>query len=278
MPSTSSKQGRWWSVTCFNMDWHPTEEVLKNGMSFCAGQKEECGSTGRLHWQMVAHWDKKVRFTTVKSSFPEGAHIELSRSQAADEYVKKIETAKSGTYFCFGERVLNRNSKQFWDKQWQLAKSGNWQDCEGDVKIKYYNTLKRIAFDHAAPPVSLLAPCGVWIFGPPGVGKSFSAREWYPDLFVKNLNKWWDGYKGEKQVLLDDVGHDHGKWIGWFLKIWADQYVFDGEVKGGTIKLRPDKLIVTSNYTIEDLFAFDQQLSDAISRRFYKIFIPEKRY
>lgn len=33
-----------------------------------------------------------------------------------------------------------------------------------------------------------------WIWGEPGTGKTRGVWDKYPDLYVKNLNKWWDGY------------------------------------------------------------------------------------
>lgn len=276
MPSATSIQARFWILTIPKEDFSiPTQ--LKQDWQFIKGQ-QEVGQSGFEHWQLCIGYSKKVRLGRLKTDFGQRCHAEPTRSEAAEAYVCKEETSVPNTRFSIGTKKLNRNQSEFWDKQWELAKQGNWEDIESDIKIKYYSTLKRIAFDHATPPSNLSSPCGVWIYGPPGVGKSHSAREWHPNLFVKNLNKWWDGYKGEKQVLLDDVGHEHSKWIGWFLKIWADQYVFDGEIKGGTIKIRPEKLIVTSNYTIEELFFFDLALCDAIKRRFYLINIPNKRF
>ena len=74
----------------------------------------------------------------------------------------------------------------------------------------------------------------LWIHGKSGAGKSHYVRENHPGFYDKPLNKWWDGYKDQKVVLIDDLEEQHGKWIGFFLKRWADHYSFPAETKGGT--------------------------------------------
>lgn len=110
---------------------------------------------------------------------------------------------------------------------------------------------------------------GVWIYGPPGTGKSHSARHDYgDDVYIKAQNKWWDGYSGEKIVVLDD--YDCKDVLGHYLKIWADRYACTGEVKGATVQLQHEKFIVTSNYSISECFP-DPVMCAAIRRRFEEI-------
>lgn len=77
---------------------------------------------------------------------------------------------------------------------------------------------------------------GTWYWGKPGVGKSHRARAENPSLYIKAQNKWWDGYKGQGAVLLDDLDKG-GSCLGHYLKIWADKYACTGEIKGATVPL-----------------------------------------
>lgn len=133
--------------------------------------------------------------------------------------------------------------------------------------VKFYSTLRRIKVDYGKLPADLDGTCGVWYYGKSGTGKSRAARAEYPDSYMKLPNKWWDGYQLQESVIIDDFDKNH-QCLGYHLKIWADRYAFSAEVKGSTIMIRPNKLIVTSNYHPKEIWGDTPNTLGPIMRRF----------
>lgn len=107
-----------------------------------------------------------------------------------------------------------------------------------------------------------------WWVGPTGTGKSRRLWAEFPDHYPKSLNKWWDGYDNEEVVAIEEMTPAAGQFLAHYLKIWADRYPFSPEIKGGQLKrIRPKKLIVLSNYTIDECFENNQD-SLPLKRRF----------
>lgn len=73
-------------------------------------------------------------------------------------------------------------------------------------------------------------------------------------------------------MVLDDLD---STCLGHYLKIWADKWGAYGEIKGGTVALNYQRFIVTSNFSIEELFAGNDpasaKLRAALLRRFEQI-------
>jgi hypothetical protein len=259
-------QGKFWILTIpYDNFKEPT--TLPSGVSHIAGQVEiGNGESSYRHWQIIVTFTKKVRLRKVRDTFGPW-HAELSRSDAARDYCKKRETAVEGTYFELGQLPVRRNNKTDWEECWALASTGQLEKLPKDVLFKYYNACKSIARDYLKAPTDLDDVCGIWAWGPPGIGKSRWARDTYPDAYDKMCNKWWDAYQNQPNVIIDDLDTNH-RVLGHHLKRWSDRYPFLAEIKGYAIYIRPKVIVVTSNYSIDQIFQGDQPLIEAIKRRF----------
>lgn len=269
MSKKISKQGKHW---CFTIN-NPTEvDIIEDKEPFTyLVMGKEIGSNGTPHWQCYAVFKKRLRRSQVVRHIPR-AHLEpmYSTPEAAANYCKK-----EGDFMEYGTLPLTagQNTKEHWKKARQLALENKIDEIEDDhIYVTSYNSLKRIAKDHPVIPPDLDDTCGIWIWGPAGAGKSRYARMHYAPFYDKPLNKWWDGYRSQANILVDDLDDTRSVFVGYYLKRWADQYSFPAENKGGTVQLRPDTIVVTSQFNIEELY--QGNIGDAIARRFTRLHMP----
>lgn len=110
--------------------------------------------------------------------------------------------------FEYGVKPVKRNSKADWEEVKDHAIKGELDKIPADIFVKHYQNLRSIKKDYMVNHDSDHLR-GVWIWGRAGIGKSRKAREDYPNSYPKLCNKWWDGYQGEENVIMDDIGLDH---------------------------------------------------------------------
>ena len=224
------------------------------GAKYVIAGREVCPTTGRQHIQGYIYFTDKKSLASVRVLFPR-AHIECAFTiTEAIEYCKK-----EGNYLEFGDPPIDQKKKgaaekERWDNAWRDAKSGSLESIPADIRIRQYSQLLKIARDYQNKPSALPGVCGLWVFGLSGAGKSTSVHSQYPEAYLKNASKWWDGYQGEETVVLDDVDPSHAPWIGRYIKIWADSFPFLAESKGSARYIRPTLFIVTSQYKIDEIF------------------------
>lgn len=223
----------------------------------------EVGESGTPHLQGFVIFKKNYRLSGVKK-IHSTAHWEIAKgtSQQASDYCKK-----DGDFHEVG--VLSQQGKRTdLEMVASLVKEGaSMQDIAQEYPvsyIKYHRGINQLkltlsdGYDHDQVR-------GIWIWGPPGTGKSHAVRNFDKELYVKAQNKWFDGYSDQATILLDDLDTNV---LGHYLKIWADKWACTGETKGGTVFLRHKLFVVTSNYSIEQLWPTDLEMQRAIARRF----------
>lgn len=262
--SRSYAQGRYWMLTIPRAEWE-VPETLPDGVTWIKGQVERGAGTSYEHWQAVVGFSKKVRLTRVKAVFGDQCHAELTRSEAAEDYVWKEETRVEGTQFEIGRKAIKRGNQVDWDRVLNLAKGGTLDEIPSDILVRYYGQINRIAVDFSQP-VGIEKQVFVY-WGKTGTGKSRRAWEGAGlDAFPKDpKTKFWCGYRHHEHVVIDEFrgGID----ICHILR-WLDRYPVIVEVKGGAQVLKAKKIWITSNLHPKDWYpTLDQETMDALLRR-----------
>jgi len=284
---------------CFTLN-NPTSQDLKDLepslFEYVVYGRETAPGTGTEHLQGFVVFKDRKRLSQVKAVLPR-AHVEALRGTAkqASDYCKKGDQSHDewksqgilGSNYGLNAVVVEQGELPAlgkgagaaagsaaalakWERTKALARSGKLDDVDASHYVSNYRALQAIASDNAPRAVDLADVCGLWYCGPPGSGKSHAARSLDPDYYIKPINKWFDGYnpRVHKTIILEDLDSSHASYMGYFLKIWGDKWSFAAEKKGSTIQVRPERVVVTSNYTIQELFGSDLELVKAISRRF----------
>lgn len=268
MPAPQSKN---YCATINN--WNQThvehlESMIDEDAQYIIAGKETAPSTGTAHLQCFIQFSKPKTLSYVVSRLP-GAHVTKCNGNATQNIT--YCTKEDSNAFEFGKKPKTQGSgqKELWKNARQAAKDGRFEDIDDQIYSKYINNFKAIHAEAQVMPPPLEHPNHLWIYGETGTGKSHSVATTYPTRYIKNLNKWWDGYTDQEVVHIDEIDPNH-KYLTSFLKQWADKWPFNAEIKGSSKMLRPPKLIVTSNYSIDEM-DFPPNDLPAIKRRFTEI-------
>lgn len=263
---------------CFTINNYSHEEVLhlrdqvrEDSEYLVFGR--ETGESGTPHLQGFIRFKNPLSLRRVKDLLPR-AHLEIQRGTP---YQASIYCKKDGDYEEYGETPKKPGSTQ--KEQWKLvvqwSESGELERIREEFPHVYFLHQRRIR-ELRQRRLGIMSGSlqNEWWVGPTGTGKSRHLWDMYPNHYQKSLNKWWDGYEGEDTVAIEEMSPEHGQYLGHFLKIWADRYPFSPEIKGGTIKkIRPQRIIVLSNYTIDECFQKVQD-REPIKRRFKVVHFP----
>lgn len=233
--------------------------------------KETAPQTGTPHLQGLICFTNRVRRATVSKTLKNKCYIQECRDfEAAIRYCKKEGDWTEHGYPPLTQEARGARGKEAAQKKWNdtrnLAMEGKLEEVDPQIFICHYGALKNIQKDYASRPPDCDSVTGLWIYGAAGVGKSRFVRDNYEAFYYKMANKWWDGYKREEIVLMEDIDPSH-HFLGHHIKIWSDRYAFLAENKGGALYIRPRKFIITSQYHPNDIWQ-DTPTREAILRRF----------
>jgi len=230
-------------------------------------------NTKTPHIQGYVQLSNRLDFKEILKRRPEaGIHINRCDGTVEDNinYCKKEDD-----WLEMGKPRLashgTSHSLELWNECVNLAKAGEIHQIEHvspKYYVIYYNTWIKMSSDFAKGQAT--PKLCIWIHGKSGVGKSRFCHENYHDAFWKQMSKWWDVYKDQKTVIVDDI--DAETLSIRELKLIADRYPLQREVKGSAVFLCNDLLICTSNYSIGATFVNTPlEHIEAVKRRFVEV-------
>lgn len=265
------------------IDWEPLVDTFQ--AQYVCSAIEQAPTTGTEHLQAFLYFERKKTKAAVILLLQDtpwsGAHVELGRGTPSENrsYVKgpynKNGKSKpvNPTFKEWGTLPSTTDEKDKWSLTLSLAKRGKMEEIDAGLQIRHYSALESIRVG-AIKEEGLLGPCGVWISGESGLGKSRMARS-FGAFFLKDPeSKWVDGYSPGLNMVIEDLDKSHAT-LSAKLKLWADAHPFTAEKKGGVFQaIRPPLVIVTSQYEMEGIWG-DEETLKALKRRFTRVRLYE---
>lgn len=149
---------------------------------------------------------------------------------------------------------------------YEMAKT-NVEDTEisdyaPGLYMRYYKAIDRVKLNFLCKDRSFTKMNVYYIYGAAGIGKSKQAHDADPNLFELTDYRWWNGYTGQKTILIDDFNGEIP--YGYLLRL-LDGYKFHLPTKGGFTWKMYSEVYITSNQPLCSFFS-DAQMP-AIKRR-----------
>lgn len=233
---------------CFTINNPTNEDVLLFNDLECRYVvfQKEVGDLGTAHLQGYLYYDTKKSLKQMKKIHSR-AHWEQQRgtTQQASDYCKKPETRVEGP----------------WERG-ELPVKGKRNDLERALVVFQESGIKRVMEEYPVQAVmygkrfkelriDLLEdrtdrPTVRWYAGVSGAGKTWTATRAHPTFYIKDNSKWWDGYLQQDAIILDEIKVGKDGWEFEDLKRLFDMYPYQGQTKGGYVKINSPFIYITS--------------------------------
>jgi hypothetical protein len=204
---------------------------------------------GFFHLHPRGRWRIRQAKQYLDQFLPGGVYVSPTQA-SADENVEYCK--KDGNWLEFGVRDVREEREDRFAAALRMAQEGNVQEIPADIRIRHHRALQEISEALPPAPFMLDHPTGIWIWGPVGVGKSTVTRQTLSKteggFFLKNATMWWCGYRGQPHVLWDEANPTDLRRNCTMLKEWADRFAVTVEKKHGSFNIRPETIIVVSNW------------------------------
>lgn len=238
---------------CFTINNYTEDEVRELNenlrvQDYFVYQRER-GENGTPHIQGYCHSKNQKSLSAWKRIIGQRSHIEFARGDALSNkaYCTKESTREPGTQPVEGGSLPVQGQRTDLEAVAKRVREGATEqeiaeDYPGDV-IRYYKGISYLRSLYDVP--RNFKTRVYWWHGPTGTGKTREAFERFPDAYFKmGCNKWWDGYRGQDTVIIDDFRRDFCTFAE-LLRL-LDRYPLIVEYKGGSCHFRSKNIVITT--------------------------------
>lgn len=282
-----------WCFTDYNLEnYEKYQKKFENGdyknlLNFMVFQKEECPTTKKIHIQGYFECVKRYSLLQVKKRLNDKKiHLEYRRGtqKQAIEYCSlpvyngKVK-GQIGSPIFLGEKKEQGKRSDLVEIYEMIREGCSLQDIVDTYTgtyIRYMKNIKQLFYDelwNRTPKWTNVETTVRW--GEAGTGKTRWVYDTYDEKDIYRLTRgdnggvWFDGYEGQKVLLIDDF-------YGWLLKGKLFEYLdgnkFRIQVKGGFTTKAWEKVIITSNRHPKEWYRdLNEYQKNALKRRLHKI-------
>ncbi|WGN90621.1 replication associated protein [Banfec circovirus 2] len=234
----------------------------------------EIGENGTPHLQGYVNLKKTCRMSSLKARLGGRGHFEPARG---DDSSNRDYCSKGGDLLIESGDVQSKGKRNDLHSAVEILRaSGSLSQVARSAPeafVKYHRGLAALLLmsPELTTPRSWKTEVIVYS-GPPGCGKSRLCFEMAPSAYWKPRGKWWDGYDGHSDIILDDF-------YGWLpfddLLRLCDRYPLRVETKGGTVQFVGKRILITSNKLPHEWYTDEVYNKDALFRRLDSVFYYE---
>lgn len=286
----NNSRAKHWAFTINNPSHEIDHLAVEPTVSYAVWQLEE-GENGTPHFQGYLILTTALSLRQLKNILQDDtAHLEVCKGSPEQNraYCTKPETriGEFSEIGIFPEKGQGKRTDLV--KLHSALKDGlNHKQYAADffeLWVRYPHLVTHFQCAQSSPRDETQPTACFLLLGKPGLGKSTFARvlarreseRYGGTYFNKQPGKWWDGYNGERVVLLDDF-RGHSMSFTDF-KHAVDTFAIRVEIKTTTCHLEAKCFIITSNESPEDWWQKEvtRGSETAIFRRITEVFYFEE--
>lgn len=271
--ANSRARGWCWTVNNYT---EADETTCQEGAADCvsAVYGREVGESGTPHLQGFSYWKSQRTRQQAAKRLPKGTHLEALKGLPAQAhaYCCKSDPAP----WTHGIAPVGPGKRTDLEMVRDVLKTTGSMRRVAEVATTFQALRGGEVLVKYIEPKRDWKPEVVWLWGPTGCGKTRRAfaESNADDRWVSNSSlRWWDGYDGHSDVIIDDFRGDFAPFHT-LLRI-LDRYEYAVEVKGGMRQLLARRIWITSCLPPDKVYPGCAERVDQLLRRIDSIILVE---